>query len=354
LAVAEALRAGDDPASLLYVGSPEGVERDLVARRDLDFRDVPSGPLHGVNSLRAAQSVLRIVRGIFVASGIMRAFRPDSMMLTGGWVTFPVAMAAWLRRVPILIFLPDIEPGATIRTLSRLATVVAAATPNSADYFRPGLVVHTGYPVRPELAQAASKRDEAISHFGLDSELPVVLVFGGSHGARSINRALADGLAELLANCQIIHISGTLDWSWVSELADELPEEVAGRYHPHAYLHDDMGLALAAADLVVSRAGAGTLGEFPLFGVPAILVPYPHAWRYQKVNADYLVERGAALRLDDDLLTTELVPTIQRLLNDAGKRQAMAERMRVLAVPDAAERVVSELRRLSRESRGNP
>jgi UDP-N-acetylglucosamine:LPS N-acetylglucosamine transferase len=128
---------------------------------------------------------------------------------------------------------------------------------------------------------------------------------------------------------------------------------VAGRYHPHAYLHEDMGLALAAADLVISRAGAGTLGEFPLFGVPAILVPYPHAWRYQKVNADFLVERGAAQRLDDASLAADLVPTLLHLLDDAGARRAMADRARALAVPDAGARVAAELRSLA-ESRGNP
>lgn len=354
LAVAGALKASGQPVSLCYVGSPQGVERDLVARRELDFRAVPSGPLHGINPLRALRSLVQIVRGVGVALRVMREFRPDAMMITGGWVTLPVALAGWLRRVPILVFLPDIEPGATIRFFSRLATRVAAANPDSVRAFRLGLAVHTGYPVRPELVEAVGRRDEGIAHFNLDPGLPTVLVFGGSHGARSINRALTGVLAELVANCQVIHISGTLDWSWVSEVGEGLPDDVAGRYHPHAYLHEDMGLAMAAADLVVSRAGAGTLGEFPLFGLPAIVVPYPHAWRYQKVNADYLTERGAALRLDDASLADELLPAVQRLLEDDEARQVMAARALALAVPDAAGRVASELQTLARESRGNP
>ena len=140
---------------------------------------------------------------------------------------------------------------------------------------------------------------------------------------------------------------------WVSEVGRDLPEKSAGRYHLHSYLHEDMGLALAAADLVVSRAGAGTLGEFPLFGLPAIVVPYPHAWRYQKVNADYLTERGAALRLDDASLADELLTTVRGLLADDDARQAMARSALALAAPDAARRVASELRTLARESRGN-
>jgi UDP-N-acetylglucosamine--N-acetylmuramyl-(pentapeptide) pyrophosphoryl-undecaprenol N-acetylglucosamine transferase len=353
LAVAEALKADDPSVNLRYVGSPESVERDLVARHGLDFRAVPSGPLHGINPFRAARSLFRIARGVGVALGVMRDFQPDAMLITGGWVTFPVAVAGWLRRVPILVFLPDIEPGATIRAISRLSTRVAVAIPDSAGYFRPGLAVHTGYPVRPELADALGRRDEGIKHFGLDPSLLTVLVFGGSHGARSINQALTSVLPELLTNCQVIHISGTVDWPWVSEMGRDLPENIAGRYHPRAYLHEDMGLALAAADLVVSRAGAGTLGEFPLFGLPAIVVPYPHAWRYQKVNADYLTERGAALRLDDASLADELLPTVQTLLADDEARQSMARSALALAAPDAARRVVAELQTLARESRGN-
>lgn len=354
MAVAEALENSQEPVSLCYAGSPQGVERELAARKGLDFRAVPSGPLHGVNPIRAAGSLLRIGRGVFAALGVMREFRPDAVMMTGGWVTFPVALAAWLRKVPSLIFTPDIEPGATIQATSRLVTRVAISTPDSERFFRQGQAVNTGYPVRPELARAVGQRQEAIAHFGLDSSLPTVLVFGGSHGARSINKALTGILPELLSHCQVIHISGRLDWEWVGEAATKLPENAARRYHLHAYLHEDMGLALAAADLVVSRAGAGTLGEFPLFGVPAILVPYPHAWRYQKVNADYLVERGAALRLDDAALGTDLLPAVRGLLQDADRREAMAERSRALAVPDAAGRIANELRRLVLESRGNP
>lgn len=353
MAVGAALQASGD-AHLLYVGNPDGVERDLVARQDLEFRGVASGPLHGVNPLRAAGSLLRIVRGTVAALRIVRTFKPDALMLTGGWVTFPVALAAWLRRVPILIFLPDIEPGATIRFLSRLSTRVATTVSESIDYFKPGLAVHTGYPLRPQLAEKVGQRAESVSHFGLDPGLPTLLVFGGSHGARSINRALTRILPDLLANCQIIHISGTLDWPWVSEEEGKLPDDVSARYRLHDYLHDDMGLALAAADVVVSRAGAGTLGEFPAFGLPAILVPYPHAWRYQKVNADYLAERGAALRLNDESLETELLPTARQLLQDTQVRQTMAERARALAVPGAAQRVASELSSIALESRGNP
>ncbi|HQE17199.1 MAG TPA: glycosyltransferase, partial [Aggregatilineales bacterium] len=174
-----------------------------------------------------------------------------------------------------------------------------------------------------------------------------LLVFGGSRGARSINRALLAHLPDLLPYCQVLHISGTLDADEVQReaeaLAGRIGEQLAARYHTYSYLHsDDMALALAAADLVLSRAGASTLGEFPLFGLPAILVPYPHAWRYQKTNADYLTTQGAAMRLDDDQLNDRLTPIVMQLLNRDTLEQ-MAAASRALRRPDAARRAAEML-----------
>jgi undecaprenyldiphospho-muramoylpentapeptide beta-N-acetylglucosaminyltransferase len=350
LAVTAALATHPD-TELRYVGSADGPERELVMREGLPYVALPSGPLVGVGVTRAARSLARMVVGLGHALRVVRGFEPDALLMTGGWATVPIGVACWLRRTPILIFLPDIEPAATIRLMSRLAKRIAATSGLSAAYFRAGLVVETGYPVRPALAALASDpnaRNLAQEHFGLEAGLPTALVFGGSRGARSINRALTAILPELLGSCQVIHISGGLDWPWVREIASGLPAPVRARYHPHEYLHDQaMGLALAVADLVVSRAGAGTLGEFPLFGLAAVLVPYPHAWRYQKVNADYLVERGAAVRLDDEMLTDELLPVIRQLLTDEERREAMARSARALAVPDAAARVAAQLETLA-------
>jgi UDP-N-acetylglucosamine--N-acetylmuramyl-(pentapeptide) pyrophosphoryl-undecaprenol N-acetylglucosamine transferase len=118
----------------------------------------------------------------------------------------------------------------------------------------------------------------------LDEGARTVLVFGGSRGARSINEAVWDILPNLLEIAQVVHITGELDWPRVPAVIEKLDATYANRYHPHAYLHEGMGQALGAADLVVSRAGAATIGEYPLFGLPAVLVPYPHAWRYQEVK----------------------------------------------------------------------
>ncbi|MCZ7544450.1 MAG: hypothetical protein M5R40_13410 [Anaerolineae bacterium] len=142
---------------------------------------------------------------------------------------------------------------------------------------------------------------------------------------------------------QVLHISGTLDWPEVEAQRAALSEAERAHYHAFPYLHDNMGLALAAADLAVSRAGAGTLGEFPYFGLPSVLSPLAFAWRYQQVNADWLASRGAAVCLDDATLAETLLPTVRALLGDPDRLQAMRARARALARPDGARNVAREV-----------
>ena len=147
---------------------------------------------------------------------------------------------------------------------------------------------------------------------------------------------------------EVVHISGQLDWDEVEKAEASLKSAQKKRYHTFPYLHE-MGKALAVADLVISRSGASSLGEFPFFGIPAILVPYPHAWRYQKVNASYLARHGAAVILDDSRLQDELLDTVKVLLDNPGKRKSMQAAMRSLAQPDAARAIASQLMELAGE-----
>jgi UDP-N-acetylglucosamine--N-acetylmuramyl-(pentapeptide) pyrophosphoryl-undecaprenol N-acetylglucosamine transferase len=290
----------------------------------------------------AARNLGRMRYGIAQCRALLSDFRPDVVLITGGYVAAPVAWAAWHHkpRVPLLIYLPDLTPGLAIRLTSRLATSVAVSFPEAAAYF-PKKAVVTGYPVRPELL--AADRGTARAALKLESGTPAVLVFGGSRGARSINQALVAALPELLPRCHLIHISGTLDWQAVSEAAGKLPETLRGRYHPYAYMHEEMIQALAAADLVVARAGASTLGEFPAVGVPSILVPYPHAGQHQDANAAYLAERGAALVIQDSDISNRLASTVSDLLANPQQLAAMSSAASSLARPDAADNIAREL-----------
>ncbi len=232
------------------------MEADLVKRAGLPFRAIHGAGVHGVG-WRLPLNALDLLRGLAEALGLVRAYRPEVVFVTGGFITAPVAVAAWLNRVPVLVYLPDIEPGLAVRLIARLARRIAVTVDDSQQYFpqggRAGKVVVTGYPTRPGL-EAVSRAD-ARAALGLEAERPVLLVTGGSRGARSINRAVLKALPDWLKDYQVIHLSGQLDWQDVKQARAALPPEYMTRYHAYPFLHE-MGQALAAADLVVSRAGA--------------------------------------------------------------------------------------------------
>ncbi len=323
-----------------YVGEAGGIEDQLAARAGIPFKAIATGQVRGRGLVAAGRSLLRMMRGAAQCRAVIRDFRPHVTFVTGGYVAAPAVWASWRAGVPVLIYLPDLTPGQAIRLTSRLAARVAVSFPEVARYF-PGKAVVTGYPVR----QALLRADKAAARqaLGLSDQDPVLLVFGGSRGARSINRALTAALPLLLARCQVVHVSGQLDWPWVQEMAGRLPDELRGRYHPYAYLHDEMVQALAAADLVVARAGASTLGEFPVCGLPSILVPYPFAGQHQEANAAYLARRGAALIIRDAELGQQLAPAALHLLDAPEERRAMAQAAAQLARPDAARNIALEL-----------
>jgi len=343
LAVHSALAAKVADLDTLWVGSHDGMEESLVKRQGITFQSIPAAGVHGVGLAVLPRNLTMLGRGVLAARRILDDFEPDVMFFTGGYVAVPVALAG--RSIPSLLYVPDIEPGMALKSLARFADAITVTTDESQTYFRKQ-VYETGYPLRADLA--LWDRQTANQHLGVSGEAPVLLVFGGSQGAHTINQVVIDNLYKLLERFEIIHLSGELDWQTIKHTREELPMELAARYHALPYLHD-MGAALAAADLVVSRAGASCLGEFPLFGLPAVLVPYPHAWRYQKVNADYLTRRGAAVILEDHRLKDDLLVTLNVLLENPNKLKAMRAAMFELSHPRAAEKIASALIQLAGE-----
>ncbi len=326
---------GIPQSDILWIGG-DGVEKELVSRAGLPYRSIAAGGLHGVGVLAKVKNALKLMAGTLQVLRLIGQQRPDVMLTTGGFVAAPVAVACKLRRVPIVLYLPDVEPGQAVKFVARFATTITVTTTDSKAYFPGKNVIVTGYPTRSGLQQA--DRAAARQRFELASDRATLLITGGSKGARSLNRAITANLAALLAKFQIIHISGVTDAAEVRGVYEALPEELKRHYHVFEYVHD-MGLALAAADLVISRAGASVLGEYPLFGLPSILVPYPYAWRYQKVNAQALVTRGAAVMLEDATLNTQLLPTIDQVLGDPARLAAMQAAARSLAQPDPAQAI---------------
>ena len=322
----------------LWVGSQTGMEAELVKREHIAFEQIPAAGLHGVGLSALPRNLALLARGFAASRRIVGRFRPDALLFTGGYLAGPMALAG--RRIPSLLYVPDIEPGLALRSLARFADCIAVTAAESQKYFSQKVVV-TGYPVRNNLPQWTRERGRL--KLGLRDDLPVVLVMGGSKGARSINRALVSHLPALLEMTQIVHVAGPTEMEAVRQATTSLTAEQTARYKLHAYLHEEMGAALAAADVVLARAGASVLGEFPLFGVPAILVPYPHAWRYQRVNAAYLAGHHAAIVIEDEMLGTELGTIVRNLLGNSARREAMSSAMRALARPDAAGALAQKL-----------
>jgi UDP-N-acetylglucosamine--N-acetylmuramyl-(pentapeptide) pyrophosphoryl-undecaprenol N-acetylglucosamine transferase len=334
-----------------YVGEAGGIEQMLSEREGLPFTAVATGQIRGRGVWTAAHNVARMSQGARDTGALIADWRPDVVFMTGGYVAAPVAWAAYRAkpRVPLMIYLPDLTPGRAIQVTSYLASKVAVSFPEVAHYFGQKAVV-TGYPVRADLFKTG--KPEAWARLGLQADLPVLLVFGGSRGARSINRALADALPELLTMCQVVHVTGQTDWDEAQAAAKSaldagvqrgaIDAGAVERYHPRAYMHD-MVHALVAADLVVARAGAATLGEFPAARIPAVLAPYPFAGQHQEANARYLADRGAALTIPDKDLATRLKPVLLDLLSHPERLQAMSAAAAALARPDAAANIAAEL-----------
>ena len=333
-----------EKAEVLWVGGQGGMESVLVKRAGVPFESIPAAGLHGVGLRSLPLNASRLLQGIPAAKRIIRRFQPDVLFFTGGYVGVPVALAG--QRLPQAVFVPDIEPALALRLISRFARVINVSTEASESFYsgRKRVVV-TGYPTQTDFVVRG--KAEARRIFGLDEGTQTLLVFGGSRGARSINMALWEILPELLKIAQVVHITGDLDWPRVPDVIEKLNATYAGRYYPHPYLHEEMDQALGAADLVISRAGAATIGEYPLFGLPAVLVPYPHAWRYQEVNAAYLEDNGGAIVLRDEDLRRTLLPTVSELMHDHTRLKEMGTAMRGISKPGAAKQIAGEIERLT-------
>ena len=347
LAVVAALQQAPfsmEKADILYVGTAERAEARLAPQAGLAFYPIAAGAVRGQGPIELVRSALNILRGAAEAWLLLQHMKPAAAFVTGGYVCFPVALAAWLSRIPIILYLPDIEPGLAVKGLARLAASIAVSAPPAAAQFPAGRTVVTGYPVRPEFAP--TRREVACSRWGLDPSDAVLLVLGGSLGARSINARISENIELLLGRCQVIHLCGEQDAEALESRRRELPDLLQLRYRLFSYLHQGVADAMAAADLAVSRSGASVIGEFTVMGVPSILVPYPHAGGHQLRNAQYLAENGAAEVLPETSLS-DLIPSVLALLRDRDKLTGMAVAARSLARPEAAQQLAALINRVA-------
>lgn len=332
LAAVQALRqVAGCTAQIRFLGSSRANEREIVERDGIPFVPICSRALRGKGPVGVARSLADLAIGIRQARTELRAFRPAAVFATGGYASVPVGLAARSLHIPLLVYLPDVRPGWAVRFLSRLARIVAVSTDGALASLPTEKTVVTGYPVRREFFTVS--RDEARTRLNVSEDLPAVLIMGGSLGAHRLNLAVLDGLEQLLAIAQVIHITGLADEDWIRQNVARQSLALHHRYHVYGYLHE-LPLAMLAADLGITRAGASTLGELPAAALPAILVPLELA--DQALNAQYLQShRGAVVLTHKEL--GRLVETVHALLSDPWRLEEMRAAMRTLARPDAAQ-----------------
>jgi UDP-N-acetylglucosamine--N-acetylmuramyl-(pentapeptide) pyrophosphoryl-undecaprenol N-acetylglucosamine transferase len=339
LAVADALRA--EGARVVFVGG-ERAERTLVPAAGYELRTVAVEGLSRTNPLRAARAALRALAAVGAAGRILRELRPGAVLGGGGYVAGPVGLAAALGRVPLVLSEADSHLGLANRLLARWARRVCLAFPiagREGERYRV-----TGRPVPPPATDRAAAR----ARFGLGEGEDCVLVFGGSLGARSINDAAVQALAD--ARWRVVHVAGARDFP-------RLSGRVRGpRYQLLEYLDlPDFGQALLACDLCVARAG-GSVFEIAAHGRPAILVPYPHATAdHQAENARWMAAHGAAVVVPDGELTAQrLAGEVSALLGDRARLEAMGRASAALARPQAARDIAAEVLAAAGAPRGAP
>lgn len=353
LAVAGALAAEHD--DVLFVGTPDGLEARLVPEAGVVFRGLRARGFDRARPWTLVTSSVRIAASTVTAWRWFGAEKPDAVLGFGGYVSIPVGFAAVLRGVPLILHEQNSVPGMANRVLSRWATRVAVTYEESAQLLaHPQRVVVTGNPVRE--AVTGSRRDAGRLALGLPEAARVLLVFGGSRGARHLNSALVAIRSRLVAeqDLHIIHVAGAAEAATVRDALTAAGGDADGRWRVLEYL-DDMGSALAAADLVVARAGATSIAEITALGLPAVLVPYPYATDdHQTKNARTMVAHGAAeLVADKDLDDERFGDILVGVLGDPARRATMSDASRALGRPDAANRVVAIVRE-SGASRTHP
>lgn len=350
LAVAKQLQQ-EYSAEILYLGSDDGLETSLVPAAGLRLVTIQAGKLQRFVSWRTLVGVARVPLGMAQAVGIVRKFRPQAAFTSGGYVAVPAGLAARLNGVPLLMHQQDVPPNLSNRLLAPLATCISVAFADSLRYFPATKTVQLGNPIRQPLLDVRQKTPEqARVELGMAEKLPLLLVTGGSQGARHLNQTVCQALPALLNVCQVLQISGTklfteTQIAAASAMAD-LDEQTKSRYRLVPYLDEEMPLALQSATLVLCRAGASSLSEVAILGKPSILVPLPPAigGSPQESNAAMFGTKNAAIVIiNADLKPDILVERVTSIITSSASLSRMADTVRSFAKPDATKDIVKIL-----------
>ena len=320
----------------------------MVLRESIPAKKILSGKLRRYFSLSYIPDLFKIPIGIIQSLWQLLVFMPDAVFSKGGYAGVPVVVAAWLYRIPTVIHESDIMPGLANQFAGKLAKIVLVSFPGAANFFSPEKVEFAGNPIREESVKG--NKDEAKKIFGISGDKKIILVTGGSQGARVINEAVVRILPGLIKNYEIIHQTGDGDYKKVVEEAGRIGVKVnRGGYYPRPFLREEFAHALAAADLVISRAGANAIAEIAANAKPAILIPIKYSANdHQNLNAYALQEAGAAIILNQDNLGENIfLEKIEEVMNSSELQFELGERIKKFYNADAAEKIAQEIIKLA-------
>ena len=350
LAVIDAIKRSDSSADILFIGSTTGLEAEIVPKRGIVYKSIATGKLRrssrgllGMLTIANFRDMFAVPKGLIDAYRILRAYKPDALLSTGGYVAVPASIAARLLNIPIVIH----EQTTTIGLANRICCAIAHTVALSFEIARGDLpararegAIVTGNPIRKETLEGT--RDSAGERFGFANDTPVILVTGGAQGARVINAAVADAIADLTSTHFVIHQCGKQGIDSLTATRDAQPAAVQERWFLSAFLETDaMADAWAAAQVVIARAGAGTVNEALILGKPMIFVPLEPSSRDEQLrNAERSTSLGAAVIVRQAAFTgPALLEALHAIVDTPGRMSQMATAARGSAILDADERI---------------
>ncbi|WP_114571160.1 undecaprenyldiphospho-muramoylpentapeptide beta-N-acetylglucosaminyltransferase [Exiguobacterium flavidum] len=338
---------GRIPCEVLYIGTENGLEADIVRRAGIPFESIEISGIRRSLSFENVKTGIRFVKSVLRVRKLLKAFRPDVVVGTGGFVCGPVLYTAAKMGYPTLVHEQNSLPGITNKFLARYVDRVALSFKGSGHHFgkNEGKTVLIGNPRGSEVAELEIDPVQEKAKYGFSEDRPLIVVYGGSRGASPINDAVIEMIPLLKElDVSLLFVTGQVHFDDVERTLKDLPERFQLR--PFVY---DLPKILKASDLVISRSGASTLAELTTLGLPSILIPSPYVTEnHQEVNASSLVEAGASILVREKELTGKsLFDATARALSD---KEAMSRAALSLGLPDAASRLVDELLKISRNA----
>lgn len=345
ISIANALRKIEPDIEILFVGAEGRMEMEKIPAAGYKIVGLPVAGLYRRPTLKNFKVLLKLIKSLRMAKKIIREFDPDVVVGVGGYASGPVLRQAGIMKIPTLIQEQNSYAGVTNKLLAKRASVICVAYDGMDKYFPAEKILKTGNPVRQNYDNLKNLRDEALSFFNLKKGLPVILVLGGSLGAGSINNGLSENINTLRdSDCQWLWQTGKYYFENINALVSlSFSENIS----VHGFINR-MDYAYAAADIIVSRAGAGTISELCLVGKPAILIPSPNvAEDHQTRNAKALSEKDAAVLITDTQAFKTLADEAIKLVSDISRRKKLSDNILMMADRDADIKIAEEVLKLA-------